>query len=109
VCFEIDEPGQVFAYGRYECDTSIAYRSAVLFGWIRVIEDRRQQEAFFEALMTKYGDSSWNRPKNFFPRLDQVTVYAIRIERMSGKETALPSLDARWPAVDNTKSPDAVP
>jgi hypothetical protein len=24
VCFELDAPGEVFAYGRFECDTSIA-------------------------------------------------------------------------------------
>ena len=24
VCFEVDEPGEVFAYGRFECDTSVA-------------------------------------------------------------------------------------
>ena len=40
VCFEIDEPGEVFAYGRFECDTSVAYRSVIAFGRIRVIEDQ---------------------------------------------------------------------
>lgn len=109
VCFELDDPGEVFAYGRYECDTSVAYRSAIVFGRIRVIEDRQQKEVFFDALMAKYGNSSWRRPKSFFPRLDQVTVYALAIERMTGKETPLPSMENQWPTVDNTKSPDAVP
>ncbi|MBK8740929.1 MAG: pyridoxamine 5'-phosphate oxidase family protein [Betaproteobacteria bacterium] len=109
VCFELDDAGEVFAYGRYECDTTVAYRSVVVFGHIRVVEDRRQKEAFFDALMGKYGDPGWDRPKGFFPRLDEVTVYAIAIERMTGKETALPSMENRWPTVDNTKSPDAVP
>ena len=109
VCFELDDAGEVFAYGRYECDTTVAYRSVVVFGHIRVVEDRRQKEAFFGALMGKYGDPGWDRPKSFFPRLDEVTVYAIAIERMTGKETALPSMENRWPTVDNTKSPDAVP
>ncbi len=109
VCFEIDDPGEVFAYGRYECDTSVAYRSVVLFGRIRVVEDRQHKATFFEALMAKYADRNWARPRNFFPRLDQVTVYAIAVERMTGKATPLPSMENRWPAVDNTKSPDAVP
>ena len=109
VCFELDDAGEVFAYGRYECDTTVAYRSVVVFGHIRVVDDRQQKEAFFDALMTKYGDPGWDRPKNFFPRLDEVTVYVIAIERMTGKETALPSVENRWPTVDNTKSPDAVP
>jgi len=109
VCFEIDEPGEVFAYGRYECDTSVSYRSVVLFGRIRIVEEQRQKKAFFEALMAKYADSNWDRPKNFFPRLDQVTVYAIGIERINGKENVLPAAQNRWPAVDNTKTPDATP
>jgi len=108
VCFELDDSGEVFAYGRYECDTSIAYRSVVVFGRIRVVEDRQQKEAFFDALMRKYGNPKWGRPKNFFPRLDQVTVYLIAIERMTGKETPLPTMENRWPIVDNTKSPDVV-
>jgi hypothetical protein len=45
------------------------------------------------------------RPKDFFPRSDQITLYAIAIERMTGKETPLPELSDRWPAKDRTKSP----
>src|SRR5499426_3623820 len=68
VCFEVDEPGEVFAYGRFECDTSVAYRSVVAFGRIRIVADRGQKEAFFAALMAKYGDPSWGRPQGFYPR-----------------------------------------
>ena len=108
VCFEVDEPGEVFAYGRFECDTSVAYRSVVAFGRIRIVEERGQKEAFFDALMAKYGDPAWARAPGFFPRLDQVTVYAIAVERMTGKETPLPARRDRWPAADRTKTPDAV-
>jgi hypothetical protein len=59
--------------------------------------------------MAKYADPSWGRPEGFYPRLEQVTVYAIRIERMTGKETPLPAAGDRWPASDRTKSPDAKP
>src|SRR5206468_5620557 len=107
VCFEIDEPGEVFAYGRFECDSSVAYRSAIAFGRIRIVEDRTDKQRFCEALMDKYGDADWKRPRGFFPRLDQITVYAIAVERVTGKETALPAADNRWPAADHTKSPHA--
>jgi nitroimidazol reductase NimA-like FMN-containing flavoprotein (pyridoxamine 5'-phosphate oxidase superfamily) len=109
VCFEIDEPGETFAYGRFECDTSLAYESVVAFGRIRVIEEEARKRAFFGALMQKYADPSWGRPKDFYPRLAGVTVYAIAVERMTGKQTPLPPLGERWPAVDHTKSPNAVP
>jgi nitroimidazol reductase NimA-like FMN-containing flavoprotein (pyridoxamine 5'-phosphate oxidase superfamily) len=36
VCFEVDAAGDVFPYGRFECDTSVAYRSVVGFGRIRI-------------------------------------------------------------------------
>lgn len=109
VCFEVDDPGEVFAYGQFECDSSVAYRSVLVFGRIRVVEEEGPRRAFFDALMEKYGDPTWSRPKSFYPRLDQVTVYAIAIERMTGKETPLPMPPDRWPAVDNTKTPDAAP
>jgi hypothetical protein len=41
--------------------------------------------------------------------LEQVTVYAMAVERMTGEETLLPAIQNWWPAVDNTKTPDAVP
>ena len=109
VCFELDEPGEVFPYGRFECDTSVAYRSAVVFGRIRIVDEASEKQAFFEAFMSKYAACGWERPQGFFPRLDQVTVYAISIERMTGKEAPLPVAANRWPALDRTKSPGARP
>jgi len=34
VCFEIDEQQGVFDYGRFECDSGLAFRSVCLFGRI---------------------------------------------------------------------------
>jgi nitroimidazol reductase NimA-like FMN-containing flavoprotein (pyridoxamine 5'-phosphate oxidase superfamily) len=107
VCFEMDEPGEVFPYGRFECDTSVAFKSVIAFGKIRVVEDAGAKQRFFEALMKKYDRPGRERPKDFFPRLDQVTLYAVRIERMTGKETPLPAPTEQWPARDMTKSPHA--
>lgn len=109
VCFEGSVPGQVFAYGRYECDTSIEYQSIVLFGRAAIIGDRTRKSLFFDALMAKYDGNDSTRPKSFYPRLDAVTVYALTVERITGKEQRLPSTDAQWPAADNTMSPEALP
>jgi len=108
-CLEIDVPGEVFPYGRYACDTSIEYRSVIAFGRITIDEERTAKVAFFQALMSKYYGNDTSRPKDFFPRLDGVTLYSMSIERLTGKETLLPSPEQRWPAVDNTKSPTASP
>jgi nitroimidazol reductase NimA-like FMN-containing flavoprotein (pyridoxamine 5'-phosphate oxidase superfamily) len=107
VCFAVDEPGEVFAYGRFECDSAVAYRSVIVFGTIEVIEDIATKHRFCEQLMAKYAKPEWDRPKGFFPRLDQITVYAITPERMTGKETQLPAVAERWPSLDRTKSPNA--
>jgi nitroimidazol reductase NimA-like FMN-containing flavoprotein (pyridoxamine 5'-phosphate oxidase superfamily) len=107
VCVEVDEPGPVFDYGRFECDSGLAYRSVIGFGTVRIVDDRAAKQRFFEAFMTKYGTPDRDRPRGFFPRLDTVTVYAVTIERLTGKATALPPPAERWPALDRTASPDA--
>jgi nitroimidazol reductase NimA-like FMN-containing flavoprotein (pyridoxamine 5'-phosphate oxidase superfamily) len=109
VCFELDEPDQVFDYGRFECDSGLAYRSVILFGRIRIAEDGAVKQRFCEALMAKYGKPDSLRPKAFFPRIDDITVYAISVERITGKEMALPALSEQWPAKDRTKTPHARP
>jgi len=109
VCFELDEPDQVFDYGRFECDSGLAFRSVCLFGRIRIVDDREIKQRFCEKLMEKYRSPETTRPKGFFPRLDIITVYALGIERMTGKETLLPPLSEQWPAVDQTRTPHAVP
>ena len=109
VCFEVDEAREVFNYGRFECDTSVAYRSVIVFGTIRVVEDESAKRQFFDALMAKYGKVDSGRLKHFYPRLDEIALYAITPKRITGKETPLPAVSEQWPAMDRTKSPNARP
>ena len=109
VCFELDEPDQVFDYGRFECDSGLAYRSVILFGRVRIAEDPATKQRFCERLMEKYGKPNSIRPKNFFPRLDIINVYAVTVERMTGKQRLLPPLSEQWPAKDFTRTPNARP
>src|SRR5689334_9198886 len=53
-CFELDEPDQVFDYGRFECDSGLAYRSVILFGRVHIADDRATKQRFCEKLMEKY-------------------------------------------------------
>jgi uncharacterized protein len=109
VCFQVDEQEGVFDYGRFECDSGLAYRSVCLFGQIRIVDDKAAKQRFFEALMAKYGKPETQRPKGFFPRIDIITLYAIAVERMTGKEQSLPPLSEQWPTKDRTKTPNASP
>jgi hypothetical protein len=57
--------------------------------------------------MAKYAPSGADRPAGFFPRLAQISVYAITLERITGKRTPLPALSEQWPALDRSATPDA--
>lgn len=108
-CFEVDEAGPVFDYGRFECDSTLAFRSVILFGRVSIVEEDAQKRAFFDALMEKYRKSGPERPPNFYPRLDETTVYMMEVESMTGKLSPLPPASEQWPAKDRSKSPRAVP
>jgi hypothetical protein len=58
------------------------------------VENREIKQRFCEALMTKYGKPGTSRPKGCFPRIDVITVYAIAVEHITGKQQALPPLAA---------------
>lgn len=107
-CFEIDEPGDVFAYGRFECDTALSYTSVVAFGEVRIVSDQAEKSEFCRALMEKYANRIAGRAKDFFPRLDHICVYAMHVERITGKETPLPVTTEQWPTKDRTRSPDVI-
>ena len=97
VCFEADQPGETFPYGPVECDTSISFRSAVVFGRIEIVSDPTTKQRFFERFMSKYApQNSWGRRQNSFPRIESTIVYSILPETMTGKQAPLPPLEKRW-------------
>jgi nitroimidazol reductase NimA-like FMN-containing flavoprotein (pyridoxamine 5'-phosphate oxidase superfamily) len=82
---------------RVECDTSVSYRSVIIFGRIRIVDDEAEKIGFFDSFMLKYAPSdSWGRERGSYPRLDATIVYAITPEATTGKEGVLPNLGARW-------------
>ena len=106
-CFAIDEPGEVFDYGRFECDSTVSYASVVAFGRVTVVDDVAIKQRFFGALMAKYRIAGAPRPKDFFPRIDQIALYRLAIDRISGKQIVLPGIAGQWPALDRSKTPNA--
>jgi uncharacterized protein len=111
VSFEVDEPGQIFPYGHVECDTSVSYRSVIIFGRIRIVEDNAEKIRFYESFLAKYAPAeSWDREKGSFPRLNSTVVYAITPEITTGKEGKLPALVDQWPNSNRLSgSPDWKP
>ena len=79
----------------------------VMFGRIRILDREDQAEAFFARFMTKYAAAdSWGRETGSFSRIPATIVYAITPELVTGKHGVLPPLDERWPARNNTLSPE---
>ena len=97
VCFEVDQPGETFPYGPVECDTSISFRSVVIFGRIGIVNDAATKRRFFASFMSKYAPpDSWSRAKGTFPRIDATIVYSILPEIMTGKEGPMPAAGKLW-------------
>jgi uncharacterized protein len=109
ISFAVSEMGEVFPYGEFECDTSVSYASVVGFGTIHTESGSPEKARFFDRFLAKYAAPTWQRPKSFYPRLDEVTVYCIEPLRLTGKKGPLPPLAEQWPALNRTKSPGAVP
>ena len=108
VCCEISEPGTVFPYGTFACDTTLSYASIIAFGALREIPVAVDKTRFFDRFMAKYADPAWRRPDGFYPRLDDTRVFGIELRQITGKLIALPALSQRWPMANRTKSPHAV-
>jgi uncharacterized protein len=109
ISFELAEPGEVFPYGEFECDTSASFESVIGFGAIRIETDDAEKARFFDRFLAKYARPDWDRPKSFYPRLGEVTVYTIAIEQVTGKRSPLFPPAEQWPARNATRSPGAVP
>ena len=106
VCFEVDEPGQVFPYGHIECDTSVSFRSVVIFGTIALTREPAHAQKFFELFMKKYAPAdSWGREQGSFPRIEGTNVYCITPVSITGKAGLLPAVEDQWPTRNNTLSP----
>jgi hypothetical protein len=76
---------------------------------VRIVEEEAAKQKFFDALMSKYRAGETTRPKSFYPRIDHIILYALEIERLTGKEVVLPDISGQWPALDRTKTPNARP
>ena len=49
VCFVVDEQEGVFDYGRFECDSGLAYQSVREFGRKRIVDDKDVKQRISEA------------------------------------------------------------
>lgn len=85
VCFEVDEPGPVFAIDHSSpCHTSGAFESVILFGTCHLVDDPDEKLAALRSLMAKYADPAWERP-DVWPMLNATAVWRVEALRITGK------------------------
>jgi nitroimidazol reductase NimA-like FMN-containing flavoprotein (pyridoxamine 5'-phosphate oxidase superfamily) len=89
-CFEVDEPGQVIAYGTTACDTSQVYSSVICFGKARVVSDEKEKETVLNLFVRKYVDQLMP-DRHYDPDLtksDPTVAIVLQVETMTGKRRA---------------------
>lgn len=104
VCVEVSEMGKVLP-SNIALEFSLQFRSAVVFGKARLIEDEDEKRQVLHKLIAKYfGDMELG--KDYRPATDKelkrTSVYEIKIESWSGKENWKERADQsdEWPALD---------
>lgn len=104
VCMEVSEMGKLLP-SNIALEFSMQYRSVVVFGRARIIEDQNEQRQVLHKLIAKYfGEMKIDR--DYRPATDKelrhTSVYEIRIESWSGKENWKDRADQsdEWPALD---------
>jgi len=54
VCFEVDEMGEIIPDHVNPCDTNTAFRSVIILGTAKMIEDEKLKEDILHAIVAKY-------------------------------------------------------
>jgi len=104
VCMEVSEMGK-YLPSNVALEFSLQYRSVIVFGKARVIEDQIEQRQVLHKLIAKYfGKMKINEDYRAATdkELRRTSVYEIKIESWSGKENWNDRADqsGEWPALD---------
>lgn len=83
VCFEVDEPLEVVPHEQ-GCLFTMYYRSVILWGTVRILDDNAEKMTAIKLLLAKYGaGKEYESPPEH--ALAIVTVCEITVEEMTGK------------------------
>jgi hypothetical protein len=104
VCLEATEMGKLLP-SNIALEFSLQYRSVLVFGSARILQDPEEKQAALYGLIRKYFPAM-EAGREYRPitdmELKRTTVYAIEIESWSGKENWKDRADQsdEWPALD---------
>lgn len=95
VCVEVDEPGEVIALGPSAAQTTVTYSSVIAFGVAHEITDVHAKTRMLELLTSRYVESLKSQRQLSQVTIEAVSVYAIELERVTGKRCIRPNTSAR--------------
>jgi uncharacterized protein len=86
ICVEVGEMGPVHRGKPYACNSALVYTSVIVFGGVRLIEDRAKKSWFFDRLMSKYGEAGWTFEPGY-PHINRIILYEQKMEIVTGKHS----------------------
>jgi nitroimidazol reductase NimA-like FMN-containing flavoprotein (pyridoxamine 5'-phosphate oxidase superfamily) len=87
ICITVIDPGPIEPGSPSPCNSALVYRSAVVFGTVRVCDgpDLDEKKAwFFDRLLERLGDSRDNYSAGY-TMLNHIILYEVAIEILTGK------------------------
>lgn len=86
VCVEVGQMGPVHRGQPFACNSALVFTSVIVFGRIRVLDDRAMKTWFFDQILAKYGQPDWTFSPGY-PLLDRIILYEQQIEIVTGKRS----------------------
>lgn len=86
VCIQVEEMGPVHRGQPFACNSALVYTSVVVFGPVRILDDRSLKTWFFDRVLEKYGEPDWTFVPGY-PHLDRIILYEQQIEILTGKHS----------------------
>lgn len=87
ICIAVADRGPMHQGTPSPCNSSLVYKSAIVFGKVRVCDGAQLEEQktwFFERLLERLGDARSNYAMGY-TMLKQITLYEVAIEILTGK------------------------
>ena len=86
ICVEVGKIGAVHRDKPYACNSALVYSSVIVFGAVRLIDDRALKTWFFDRIWAKYGEEGWTFEPGY-PQLNRSILYEQRIAVATGKQS----------------------
>jgi hypothetical protein len=86
ICVEVGEMGPVHQGRPFACNSALVFTSVIVFGSVRILDDRATKTWFFDRILAKYGQPEWTFAPGY-PHLDRIVLYEQRVEIVTGKHS----------------------